>query len=154
MTSSEANRPKRMFRQDRPVDSEFSPTEDLYHRCLARHVVDKRLLPEAIRFPNFSVNRSKYSEPEDVLIPQYSQWGVATFQVKDLPPQRSTDTNTTYTWQVVHDPLEENYAHSEVRTYKNGHYSETLDVPKTIKKEFRQVLSDKARIIKLPNVKN
>lgn len=85
MSSSETNRPERMFRRDRPADENFDRAEKLYYRCQDQHVYGQRLLPQAIRFPNFSVNRSKYSEPEDVLIPSYQDWGISTFSVGDLP---------------------------------------------------------------------
>jgi hypothetical protein len=140
-----------MLRQLRPVDSHFESSETLYYRCRAEHISGDRLLPQAIRFPDFSVNRSKYSEPEDVLVPTYLNWGVSAFHVSDLPLAQQTDAQTVYSWQVIHDPLEDNYSHSEVRTDKNGQYSKTLDVPKTMKKFFRQVLSDKARILKQPS---
>jgi hypothetical protein len=134
VTSSADNRPERMFRQARPVDSCFESSEDLYYRCRAEHISDNRLLPQAIRFPDFSVNRSKYSNPEDVLVPTYSDWGVSAFHVGDLQLEQKTDAHTVYSWQVIHDPLEDNYSHSEVRTFKNGSYSETLKVPTTTKK--------------------
>jgi hypothetical protein len=141
-----------MFRRDRPVDENFDVAEALYYRCQAQHVDGHQLLPEAIRFPNFSVNRSKYSEPEDVLIPSYHNWGIATFGVRDLPEPESTDEKTEYEWQVVHDPLEDNYAHSEVRTFKNRTYSEDLKVPTTIKKKFRQILSERIIITHQPRI--
>lgn len=152
MSSSETNRPERMLRRDRPVDDNFDLEEELYYRCQARHVDGQRLLPEAIRFPNFSVNRSKYSEPEDVLIPSYQDWGIATFRVRDLPEPESTDEKTEYEWRVVHDPLEDNYAHSEIRTFKNGVYSETLKVSTTIKKKFRQILSERIIVTHQPKI--
>jgi hypothetical protein len=152
VTLSEDSRPGRMYRQDRLVDPEFAPSEDLYYRCQAQHVAESRLLPTALRFPDFSVNRAKYSEPEDVLVPSYSSWGIASFQVKDIPPAQSSDVDTVYTWNVIHDPNENNYSHSEVRTYKNGHYAKNLSVATTVKKAFRQILSDRARIIKHPDV--
>ncbi len=150
MTLSEDNRPERMYRRGRPVDPIFAPSEDLYYRCQLEHVLENRLLPTALRFPDFSVNRAKYSQPEDVLVPSYVLWGIAAFKVEDLPSERQSDANTFYTWNVVHDPNEDNYAHSEVRTYKNGHYGKDLNVSKMIKKEFRQILSDRARILKYP----
>jgi hypothetical protein len=152
VTLSEDNRPERMYRKGRSVDPEFEPSEDLYYRCQSQHVAESRLLPTALRFPDFSVNRAKYSLPEDVLIPDYQTWGIAAFKVEDIPSGRTSDINTTYTWQVVHDPNEDNYAHSEVRTYKNKYYAKNLDVSKIIKKEFRQIVSDRARIIKQPEV--
>jgi len=141
-----------MYRKGRPVDSEFEPSEDLYYRCQAQHITDSRLLPTALRFPDFSVNRAKYSLPEDVLIPDYQTWGIAAFRVEDIPSEQKSDANTTYTWEVVHDPNEDNYAYSEVRTYKNGHYAKNLDVSKTVKKIFRQILGDRARIVKCPDI--
>jgi hypothetical protein len=152
VTLSEDSRPGRMYRQDRLVDPEFAPSEDLYYRCQAQHVAESRLLPTALRFPDFSVNRAKYSLPEDVLIPDYQTWGIAAFQVKDIPPDQKSDASTTYTWGVIHDPNVDNYAHSEIRTYKNGYYAKNLDVSKTVKKAFRQILSDRARIIKQPDM--
>lgn len=154
MSSSEVNIPERLLRQGRIVDRQFDSSERLYHRCQLRHIDSERLLPEAIRFPNFSVNRSKYSEPEDVLLPNYQDWGIAAFEVIDIPESQSTDTNTEYSWRVEHDPLDENYAHSEVRTFKNSVYTENLKVPTTIKKEFRQILSDRARVIHKPRIQS
>lgn len=150
MSSSETNRPERMFRRGRPADENFGREEKLYYRCQAQHVDGQRLLPQAIRFPNFSVNRSKYSEPEDVLIPSYQDWGISMFSVGDIPEPESTDENTHYSWRVTHDPLEDNYAHSEVRTFKNNIYTDKLQVPKTIKKKFRQILSERITIIHQP----
>ena len=152
MSSLEASRPDRMFRRGRPVDDNFDLSEELYYRCQAQHVDGQWLLPGAIRFPNFSVNRSKYSEPGDVLIPSYQDWGIATFVVKDLPEPESTDKRTEYEWRVVHDPLEDNYAHSEVRTFKNDVYSENIKVPATIKKKFRQILSERIIVTCPPKI--
>ena len=152
MSSLETNRPERMFRRNRPIDENFDLEEELYYRCQAQHVDEQRLLPGAIRFPNFSVNRSKYSEPEDVLIPSYQDWGIATFRVGNLPEPELTDDTTEYEWRVVHDPLEDNYAHSEVRTFKNSVYSENLKVPSTIKKKFRQILSERIIVTHHPKI--
>ena len=45
-------------------------------------------IPARIRFfPDASVNRGKYSEPEDVLIPGWLGWGIAAFTVVEIPAQ-------------------------------------------------------------------
>jgi hypothetical protein len=56
---------------------------------------------------------------------------------------------------MVHQPhtklaLTENYAHSEIRTYKNGLLVETPNLPATVKKEFRQIMSDRSVILHRP----
>jgi hypothetical protein len=154
VSSSEVNIPERLLRRGRVVDEHFDSSERLYHRCQLQHINSGRLLPQAIRFPNFSVNRSKYSQPEDVLLPCYRDWKIAAFEVIDIPEPQSTDKNTEYSWRVKHDPLDTNYAHSEVRTFKNSVYDENLKVPTTIKKQFRQILSDRARVIHEPRMQS
>ncbi len=143
-----------MLRQGRPVDSTFQPEEKLYRRCISDHVLKKRVLPEAFRFPDFSVNRGKYSEPEDVLVSSAGNFGdyaIVVFRVDAIPVRLPSPGRIEYEFRVYHDPQDENYAHSEVRTLKNGVHSRTLDVNKTVKKTFRQMLSDRAEVLKLPD---
>lgn len=92
------DRAARMARRGRPVDLNFLADEMLYLRCANSSLNPahpSRLFPDQIRFyPDQSVNRGKYSEPEDVL--------------------HTTEAN----------------------------------LPKGIKKQFRQILTDKATVIK------
>jgi hypothetical protein len=150
VSTSNPDRPERMFRSGRPVDQVFSPDENLYFRYKDNETVDGRIIPVGIRFPDFSVNRSKYSEPEDVLIPSYAEYGILTFKVKDIPAPERTNETTLYEWKAVHEPLDDNYSHSEVQTFKNGMYTKKLDVPKTLKKKFRVILSERMSIIREP----
>ena len=101
-----------------------------------------------------SVNRSKYSEPGDVLYslyPKYIDWGVAEFRVEDLPASLESEDESVFEWKVEHAPEEGNYAHSEVRTYRNGIYSRGLDPPKLVKKRFRLIMSDRIKLAILPS---
>lgn len=150
MTSFNDNRPERMWRSDRPVDPDFDESEQLYNRCLAEHVENERLLPTAIKFPDWSVNRAKYSEPDDVLIPSYQNWAIAAFAVGDVPKSLTSSGNVKYDFKVEHDPLDDNYSHSEVRTYKDNRHDKKIDVNKLIKKQFRQILSEKTVVIRKP----
>lgn len=114
------------------------------------HVDGTKLLAQAISFRNWSVNRQKYSEPEDVLVPDWPDWGIAAFRVADIPLSLESASGSRFDFRVEHVPLEENYAHSEIRTYKNGLYVENPDPPQTIKKKFRQMLSDRSTILHRP----
>lgn len=154
MSTSNPDRPERMYRAGRPVDPDFSPEENLYFRYKEMETVEGRVIPTGIRFPDFSVNRSKYSEPEDVLIPCYEDYGILTFKVKDIPPAERTNETTLYEWKAVHEPTEDNYSHSEVQTFKNGMYAKKLDVPKTLKKKFRVILSERMSVIHEPSQGN
>ena len=113
--------PERLLQQGRAIDPEFAPGESLYLRYSPQIEATEDLPASAmaIRFPDFSVNRGKYSEPEDVLIPNWPDFGIAAFRVRDVPTSVS-GRGIVYEFKVEHDPLELNYAHSEVRTYKDG----------------------------------
>lgn len=146
--------PYRLLRGNRPLDPDFDEREVLFHRFNKLIDVDEHIYPSSIRFPDFSVNRSKYSEPYDILIPKYFDWGIFSFQVKDIPDPISIpgDKLTLYQFNAEHVPLEENYSHSEVRTSKDGVYVKDMKIKnKIIKKTFRFKLSDKATIIKYPD---
>lgn len=148
------DRPREMFRNGRPLDPVFEPTEDLYLRCSAEHVdvEQKHALPLAVTFTNQSVNRGKYSKPEWVLVPRWFDWGIAAFTVQDVPESLSSEGKVRYDFKVEHDPLEDNYAHSEIRTYKGGRYEPDAGkkVTKQVKLRFRTSLCEKARLIRLP----
>jgi hypothetical protein len=139
-----------MYRNGRSIDPCFDGDELLYNRCLLEHINGEQLLPTGIRFPDWSVNRAKYSEPEDVLVPDFQDWGIAQFEVRNIPKSLISPGSVKFDFKVEHDPLNDNYSHSEVRTYKNGQHSKDLDVNKTVKKEFRQLLSERTVLISRP----
>lgn len=150
-----------MFQNGRSVDPDFDLDEQLYRRCCPTQVVENRLLPEAINFPDWSVNRAKYSQPEDVLFPNFHCCGIASFRVRDIPRELKSggekgQEENVFEFKVVHCPEEDNYSHSEVRTYKNGIHDKSdknfkNKINKTVKKEFRQLLSDRTTLIRQPN---
>lgn len=157
MTFLENNQiPDRLIQRDRLIDDQFEGDELLYHRFPKLLDVGDQIYPSTIRFPNFSVNRSKYSESFDVLIPEYFDWGIYSFQVQDIPDPYSTtggkDNETLYEFYAEHVPLKDNYSHSEVRVSKDGIYDEEMKIKnKILKKTFRFKLSDKATILKYPD---
>lgn len=142
-----------MYRRGRPVDPEFNPDEQLYYRVTRHGVADdlSRILPEAFRSPDFSCNRGKYSKPLDVLLPHYQDHGVAEFLVQDIPERLASEGDVVYEFRVFHDPLVDNYAHSEVRALREGQ-NRPRKLPNLVKKTFRQLLSDRTRLIRVPVV--
>lgn len=136
-----------MYRRGRPIDPVFTSNEALYCRIRQTDYVPGSSLN--VRSPDFSVNRSKYSEPEDVLIPKWLDWGIVAFRVDAIPSSLTSAGGIEYRFEVLHAPDEDNYAHSEVHTLK-GEQRDPADVPKTVKKVFRQVLSERVWLIKPP----
>ncbi|MEX2213625.1 MAG: hypothetical protein WD768_05830 [Phycisphaeraceae bacterium] len=130
-------------------------------------VLDGRLAPSSINvqppgieFPAMSVNRGKYSEPGDVRLANWrdenwERWGVAQFMVGDVSSEPTEEIAAKlqhcWTWSVAHVPEEENFAHSEVRTSKDGEYR-AAKPPDVVKKWFRMELSKRTRVIIEPEI--
>lgn len=145
-----------MYRCGRPVDPEFEPAERLFMRASPDQFDDRdRLLFSAIRVPNQSVNRERYSEPEWVRLPDpaWAAMSVAAIEVQELPEPWQRNTDVVFATNVVHDPLEENYSHSEIRIHKNGEYSENLRFSKGTKLKLRARIAERA-VLLLPIVQD
>jgi hypothetical protein len=151
-------RPRRMYRRGRPVDPLLSPTERLFLRCQCEWVDVDRIKPAHIHFPDQSVNREKYSYPTDVLLPDATPrsadwvlWGVVAFQVADVPADSTTSGGVSYRFTAEHDPLEDNFGHTELRVYKDGVREQNKDrINPKIKKEYRTRLALRTRLIVPP----
>jgi hypothetical protein len=147
-----------MFRNGRSVDQQFSSNEPLFFRCKSEWIDSGRLKSAYIRFPDQSVNRAKYSKASDVLIPDTQQksrdwiyWGVAQVNVNDIPSPTQSIGGVAYKFTVEHDPVDDNYGHSELRVYKGkDRVGDTENVNKGIKKEYRAELAKKTRICIMP----
>jgi len=82
-------------------------------------------------------------------LPSYHNWGIAVFLVKDVPP-KLTDNGSYCDFRVEHVPEPENYSHTEVLSYPNGSDQPKKPSNKKIKKQIRQMISDRAQIVKYP----
>lgn len=148
-------RPAAMYQRDRPIDPFFEPDEQLYLRVQPDQI-DKtveRALCTAFRFPVQSVNRGKYSDsPTWVLYPNFFDWGIAAFEVQQIPTPVVSEGGVAYDFLVEHDPLEDNYPHSEVRAYrgKKREFKPGLKLRSSAKQLFRMRLSEVARLITRP----
>jgi len=142
-----------MYRKGRSVDPEFLPSELLYYRIIVGGPVGSRPDGVDIRLPEDSVNRGKYSEPGDVLFPDYFHLGVAEFLVSRIPAPRSFTNQQgetkDYELKVEHDPQEDNYAHSEVRAFRErSRVTRSDKIPVTVRSEFRQLIAE-AMVIRI-----
>ena len=73
--------------------------------------------------------------------------------VSTIPPPRSfTDQQAVtrdYELRVEHDPEDDNYAHSEVRAFREGlRVTHSGKIPVTVKSEFRQLIAE-AMVIRI-----
>jgi hypothetical protein len=139
-----------MYQRGRPVDPHFEPDERLYLRVHEDHLDSGRLGAGAIRFTEQSVNRGKYSQPEWVLIPRFFDWAIAQFTVQDVPNSIASPGGPVFTFKTEHLPEQDNYSHSEIRTYKNRAYEKNAGkkVSNKVKLQFRAKLANAATIIK------
>jgi hypothetical protein len=85
-------------------------------------VLGNSVLPVALNLPCISYNRSKFSQPQDVHKPEAgakpAQNGIATLVAKRIPSavfMGQGDKSNNYKLWLMHDPIECNYAHTELR---------------------------------------
>jgi len=151
LTTLPRERPDRMFRRGRPEDQEFGREEFLYRRYLSDHWIDGHFSDLGFKFPRQSLNRQKYSEPEDVLLSDegtnYEGYGVLEFLVCDIPPALQAPGTRVFVFFPKHVPRELNYAHSELwcdTEHRTGDYIEPRS--SIIKKLLRTKLSQHVSI--------
>ena len=107
-----------MYRRGRDVVSDFGGPELLYLRYMSQHFLQGQLLPEGIRSQlKQSVNRERFSEPEDALFSEtggYDGLGVVEFRVADIPERLEQPNGPAYVFFMRHEPEDQNYSHSEI----------------------------------------
>jgi hypothetical protein len=105
-----------MLRNGRAEDQDFSPTEHLYRRYVQADFEGDSLRPARFRFPP-SLNRERYSEPEDVVVSETGEFdgcGILESTVGELSLQITDDLQNDYRFLPVHRPEENNYSHIEI----------------------------------------
>lgn len=156
-------RPRRLLWRGRLIDPDFRPDEFLYMRWGNRHVKDGRLDASVIRFPDQSVNRQKHSKPQDVLLrepcnensKEWIYWGVFKFPVHAVLPSIEEDGEVICTFCVEHDPIDYNYAHCEIRAYRQGQRVTKTQrnlISKPRRKRFRLAIMEQVAVVIEPLV--
>jgi hypothetical protein len=112
-----------------------------------------RLIPLKISYTNLSTNRGKYSEPEDVII-DAPGWGILFWRVDQIPRDVKSDDPkaTAYDFRPGHKPEDDNYSHTEIWAYRDDIRVPEPDPSKAVKKRYRQLMSERATLIKPPDV--
>jgi hypothetical protein len=137
-----------MYRQGRAPVPDFDPGELLYLRYKCEHWVDGQLDPAGLHLPRTSVNRSRFSEPEDALFSEagkYNGLGVVRFWVSEIPPRIEQQHGPAYVFFMTHVPDEENYSHSEIWSDHEPREGGCREPSKTAKMRFRVVLCQRIR---------
>jgi hypothetical protein len=152
-----------MMRRNRPLDDDFQPEHRLYYRIeLHDELEGNHLDPQKIRAAfDISVNWSKYSKPWDVIFGTPAS-GIASVLVRDifvdLPldlASQQREVRKPHLYRPVHEPYEDNYSHSVIAVFKDGaRVTKSRDIGAMAKREFRQLLSDKAEILFRPSIKS
>jgi hypothetical protein len=137
-----------MLSNGRPEDQHFDLAEMLYRRYLNVHWEGNRIVDAHFSFPP-SVNREKYSRPEDTLfsdVGRFNGWGVLEFATKHVPTRLEDAAGTGFAFFPRHVPEDENYSHSEIWCEREQQRGETADPSPTAKKKFRAMLSQQVRV--------
>ena len=145
----------RVHANGRTEDPEFSPDELLYRRVRESDLVDG--VPSAASLPfgetaesGHSVNRQKYSAPQDVLEPdccdgvERPDCVVVQFEVREVPEVLRTDDGTgrVYRFTMKHVPRRHCYAHSEIWCNQRGDIAADYErPPREIRNQFRGELA-------------
>ena len=146
-----------MFRKGRFADQNFRSSDHLYKRCSKEDVFEGRLLSARIPSLDISVNWSKYSKPWDVIF-DHPGTGIARLTVNDLPSdlpkeRQANRPQKAHAYAPSHEPEDTNYAHSEIQVLKEGvRVTKSSQVAETVKKEFRQIMSDRCLILRAPQI--
>lgn len=150
--------PARLLCNGRPADPEFLPTEELYFRIPALQAGEEStdfVPPGTIRSLPFSVNRQKHSDPHDVII-GYPNCGIAVLRVQDVPTHLKSDTGIRFDFVVEHMPVDDeeanNYAHTEVKVFRDGKEVNNKALGNKVKAAFREMVSQKTRVLLRPTL--
>ncbi|MBF0510554.1 MAG: hypothetical protein HQK57_16745 [Deltaproteobacteria bacterium] len=143
--------PYELFRRGRPVDHLIDPEEELYIRF--EEVTKGFVELGCIKCPDQSVNRSKYSRPEHVLLPNFFNLGYGSIKSSDIHEVVETPPGEPRYFRSEHDPLEDNYSHAEIRAYKeNEHKNRVTKIgSRILRTKFKSILQKKIKIIKMPD---
>ena len=154
MPISTSDIPDRLKINGREAHNNFTPDERLFPRVKDESfdeeggIVPSSLIP----FPNLSINREKYSNPEDVLIGfDPTEWEICYVTVSAVDSIMTMVESEQYGIMAFHTPIhappeQENYAHTDLKVIK-GHAPGKIiknfktERRKVVKHELKHLLS-------------
>ena len=142
-------------------DPDFAADERLYRRVKPdqiseeNHVLALALDDITERHPSCSFNRSKYSDPEDVLDSNHPAYNRIAFLVAgNLPEPQSHPSNPTmmYAFRLTHLPDRDNHSHTEAQVTKQV---EIASLPEdatklgspALRRQLREALAEKMFVL-------
>jgi hypothetical protein len=141
--------PEHLLRNGRPEDQAFDADELLYRRYIREHLHNDKIVDAHFDFPRTSVNRGKYSQPEDVLFSengQFERWGVLEFPVSGIPAILQDAQGERFVCFPAHAPLDSNYGHTEIACERERQRGEPAIPGPAARKKFRAMLSKQVRV--------
>ena len=129
------------------------PDDEALYRSVAKDDVDEHgALATAVEMPACSFNRSKYSVPEDVIVPSRpKENGILEVTPRELPPPVPRASGEPYEFFAADDPIDENEAHCEVRMRRTGsEYKANHKPNKDIVMKARAELARRMRVHRAP----
>ena len=148
----------RVHRNGRAPDQTFAPDEHLFRRYPRQFLHGGKPVPLTMTFEDdsgISTNRSKYSQPQDVLEPDCCEGHhrpecvVLDILVSDVPTELMTtdDTGRVFRFRTAHRPKEECFAHAEIWCNEQGDIERPYQAPpKHVKKLFRAELAQRLAV--------
>jgi hypothetical protein len=111
--------PREMLRRGRPPDPEaFQDDEELFRAFEPGAWEGDGVAIDAIGLPDLSVNWGKHGPAEWLLLLEcFAGYGVGAFTVADVPKKIEHLGVAIYTFDLLHDPTENNYPHSVIRAF-------------------------------------
>lgn len=137
-----------MMRNGRPGDQQFSPGELMYRRYVQEDFDGDCLKPARFSIPP-SLNREKYSHPEDVIFSEMGeldQHGVLECSVEGLSVTVFDDHHMEYIFVPVHLPEENNYSHSEMWADCTQTGQRTDRPSRIARKTYRTMVSQRFKV--------
>lgn len=139
----------RVHRNGREVDHTFDPDEHLFRRYPKRYLVNGKPVPITMQFEadsGISVNRSRYSQPQDVLEPDCCdgesrpECVVLDIHCDEVPKEITTKDGSgrVFRFRLAHKPKELCFAHSEIWCNQQGDIRQACEEPpRHVKDIFR-----------------
>jgi len=149
--------PEQLKLNARVKDNAFAPAERLFY--LFPKLDGGEVSFQEIQFPDQSTNRAKYcGTPEWLyltLYPKYLSYGIASFETSAIPFElTSSTTKLKYYFFAEHDPLDDNYSHTEVRCKnKDGiriPFEEKKRIHKSVKMAYRMEIGQASAVLRAP----
>jgi hypothetical protein len=141
----------RVHRNGRDPDRQFGLTERLFRRYPEGLLVAGKPVPLVMQLDSgVSVNRERFSEPQDVLEPDCCDGRprpghvVLAFRVSNLPNAISTEDHPerVFQFRLKHTPRETCYPHSEVWSNQSGDVDDDYQrPPKQVRDKLRAALA-------------